>query len=400
MILRTRGLLLSESFLFGASTSAHQTEGGNTNSDWWQLEHGDGPVKEPSGDAADSYHRWHVDMDLLAELGFTDYRFSIEWARIEPAPGRFSRAAIAHYRRMVEGALERGLRPMVTLHHFTVPRWFAEQGGWTADAAVDRFARYVAATAPVIDSGVRHVCTINGPNLVAALGGATGPGTGMPPPAALPVPCRKLTDVLIQAHRRAVAVIKDISPEIRTGWSVANQVHQALPGAEDVTAAYRYPLEDVFLQAARDDDWVGVQAHTRTLVGPDGPLPAPREAERTLSGWEYYPAALGHALRHTARVVGDVPLIVTENGVSTADDTRRIDYTTQALQDLAAAIADGLDIRGYFHRSALDAYEWGSYRPTFGLIAVDLETFLRAPRPSARWLGRIARSGVLPLACP
>jgi len=385
MIIRTRGLLLSDSFLFGASTSAHQTEGGNTNSDWWQLEHGDGPVKEPSGDAADSYHRWHVDMDLLAELGFTDYRFSIEWARIEPAPGHFSRAAIAHYRRMVEGALERGLRPMVTLHHFTVPRWFADQGGWTADGAVDRFARYVAATAPVIGSGVGHVCTINEPDTVAVLGAVAGPGTEEPPPAVPPMPDRKLTDALIHAHRRAVAVVKGISPGIQAGWSVAHRAHPAPPGAEDVTVAYRYPHEDVFLQAAREDDWIGVQAST--LVGP-------------LGGWGYHPAALGHALRHTARVVGDVPLIVTENGVSTADDTHRVDCTTHALQDLAAAIADGLDIRGYFHRSALDAYEWGSYRPTFGLIAVDPETFLRAPRPSARWLGGIARSGVLPLACP
>lgn len=116
------GLPFPEGFLWGASTAAHQIEGNNVNSDWWQLEHsGDGRIAEPSLDAADSYHRWPEDMDLLAQLGFTDYRFSIEWARIEPAPGHFSRAELAHYRRMVDGALERGLRPMVTLHHFTLP---------------------------------------------------------------------------------------------------------------------------------------------------------------------------------------------------------------------------------------------------------------------------------------
>ncbi|GAB7186620.1 beta-glucosidase/6-phospho-beta-glucosidase/ beta-galactosidase [Kitasatospora sp. Ki12] len=397
MFANAAGMPFPDEFLFGASTSAHQTEGGNTNSDWWQLEHRDGSPAEPSGDAADSYHRWPVDMDLLAELGFTDYRFSIEWARIEPAAGHFSRAALAHYRRMVEGALERGLRPMVTLHHFTLPRWFAERGGWLAPDAAERFARYVAATAPVIGEGVRHVCTINEPNILAALGSPTATWGEHPPPG-LPLPDPDLVAALIEAHRAAVLAVKAISPEIQVGWSVANQVYQAVPGAETVADAYRRPREDVFLEAARADDWIGVQAYTRTRIGHDGPLPVPEEAERTLTGWEFYPGALGEALRHTADVVGDVPIIVTENGIATRDDDRRVSYARHALDDLAQALADGLDIRGYLHRSALDTYEWGSYRPTFGLIAVDPTTFLRVPKPSARWLGRIARRGVLPWA--
>ncbi|GAA1986556.1 family 1 glycosylhydrolase [Kitasatospora viridis] len=391
------GLPLPDGFLFGASTSAHQTEGGNTNSDWWQLEQ-HGAVAEPSGDAADSYHRWPVDIDLLAELGFTDYRFSIEWARIEPAPGCFSRAALAHYRRIVEYARERGMRPMVTLHHFTLPRWFAERGGWSAPDAVDRFARYVAATAPVIATDVEHVCTINEPNMVAALLPRVTAGGERPTGTGLPLPDPGLTRTLVEAHRAAVAAVRAISPTIRTGWSVASQGCQAVPGAEEVTAAYRHPREDVFLEAARQDDWIGVQAYTRTRIGPAGPLPVPEGAERTLTGWECYPDALGEALRHTAEVVGEVPIIVTENGIATADDRSRIAYTHRALDGLAEALADDLDIRGYFHWSALDTYEWGSFRPTFGLIAVEPETFLRVPKPSARWLGRIARSRTLPSA--
>ncbi|MGF1426604.1 glycoside hydrolase family 1 protein [Kitasatospora sp. LaBMicrA B282] len=383
-----------DGFLFGASTSAHQTEGGNTTSDWWHLENRDGtPLPEPSGDAADSYHRWPVDMDLLAELGFTDYRFGVEWARIEPEPGQFSRAAIAHYRRMVDGALDCGLRPMITLHHFTLPHWFAERGGWAAPDAVDRFARYAAAIAPILGEGVEYVCTINEPNLVAA---RTAPGALSPPSTGLPLPSAELTETLIAAHRAAGAAVKAIAPAVRTGWSVANQVCQAVPGAEETMLAYRRPREDVFIEAAREDDWIGVQAYTRTRVGRHGPLPVPEGAEVTLTGWEYYPAALGQALRHTAALVGDVPIIVTENGIATRDDHRRVAYTHRALQDLARALADGLDIRGYLHWSALDTYEWGSYRPTFGLIAVDPHSFLRVPKPSARWLGRMARSGTLP----
>ncbi|MDX3246836.1 glycoside hydrolase family 1 protein [Streptomyces sp. ME18-1-4] len=393
------GLRFPDGFLWGASTAAHQIEGNNVNSDWWHMEHEAGTtIAEPSGDAADSYHRWREDMDLLAQLGFTDYRFSIEWARIEPAPGHFSTAEIAHYRRMVDGAIARGLRPMVTLHHFTVPRWFAEGGGWSADGAADLFERYVRATAPIIGTGVRHVCTINEPNMIAVAGAVRKLGAEAPPALGTPLPDKATTDALIQAHHRARVAVKAISADIQVGWSIANQVYQALPGAEAATAAYAHPREDIFIEAARDDDWIGVQSYTRTRIGPDGPIPAPDGVERTLIGWEFYPQAVGHALRHTAEIIGDVPLIVTENGIATDDDTRRIDYTTGALREVAAALEDGLDIHGYLHWSALDNYEWGSYKPTFGLIAVDPDTFERTPKPSAAWLGDLGRTRVLPRA--
>ncbi|MFI6293943.1 glycoside hydrolase family 1 protein [Nonomuraea sp. NPDC050790] len=392
---------LPNGFLWGASTSAHQTEGGNTNSDWWSMEQastGAGHIKEPSGDACDSYHRWREDMDLLAGLGFTDYRFSIEWARIEPAPGEFSRAALQHYRRMVEGALERGLRPMVTLHHFSNPRWFR----WSAADAAEVFARYVRAAATVYGEGVEHVCTINEPNMIATMAGFIQllEQGGALPEAGLPEPDHAVADVLVEAHGRAVQEVKSCAPHVRAGWSVANQVYQPLPGAEEVAAAYSRPREDIYLEAAAGDDWLGVQSYTRTRIGPDGPLPVPDGAPRTQTGWEFYPAALGQALRHTAALVPGVPLIVTENGIATADDAERVAYITGALSGMAQAMADGVDVRGYFHWSALDNYEWGSYAPTFGLIHVDRETFARTPKPSASWLGEIGRTRAVPEVTP
>ncbi|MFI6560736.1 glycoside hydrolase family 1 protein [Streptomyces sp. NPDC050534] len=391
-------LRFPDGFLWGASTAAHQIEGNNVNSDWWRKEHDPAAgIGEPSLDACDSYHRWEQDMDLLAQLGFTDYRFSVEWARIEPAPGAFSRAEIAHYRRMVEGALARGLRPMVTLHHFTVPQWFEDLGGWTADGAVELFARYVEHCAPIIADGVRHVCTINEPNMIAVMAGLAKRGEQGFPPAGLPFPDEETTHAVIAAHHAAVKAVRAVGAGIQVGWTVANQVYQALPGAEEVTAAYRHPREDVFIEAARGDDFIGVQSYTRTRIGPDGPVPAPEDAERTLTQWEYYPAAVGHALRHTADVAGPgMPLIVTENGIATGDDSRRIDYYTGALAAVAAALEDGLDVQGYLAWSALDNYEWGSYAPTFGLIAVDPVTFERTPRPSAAWLGGLGRTRELP----
>ncbi|MGW5867851.1 glycoside hydrolase family 1 protein [Streptomyces sp. NPDC055239] len=398
----THARLLPDGFLWGASTAAHQIEGGNTNSDWWEFEHWADPyVNEPSGDACDSYHRWREDMDLMAQLGFTDYRFSIEWARIEPAPGEFSRAAIAHYRRMVEGARERGLRPMVTLHHFTAPRWFAERGGWAAAGSDDLFARFLTAAAPIYATDVTHACTINEPNILAVMAtaqAALASGRAASFADNPPSPDGPTTDALIRAHARAVETVKSLAPHVQTGWSIANLVCQPLPGAEDAADAYRHPRVDVFLEAARGDDWLGVQAYTRTLIGPQGRLPVPEDAERTLTGWEYYPRALGQAVRHSASVAPGTPLIVTENGLATGDDTRRIDYTAVALSTLADAMDDGIDIRGYYHWSALDNYEWGRYAPTFGLIAVDRETFVRTPKPSAAWLGAAGRTRILPTA--
>src|SRR4029453_5830258 len=158
---------MERGFLWGASTAPLKVEGGNGASDWWGREESI-PGMAPSGDAVDSYHRFPEDMRLLAEAGLNAYRFGIEWARIEPRPGQVSRAQLGHYRRMIDTALGLGLTPVVTLHHFTNPRWFAESGGWTADHAVDHFVRYVRTVIPIL-GGVEWVATINEPNMMAVM---------------------------------------------------------------------------------------------------------------------------------------------------------------------------------------------------------------------------------------
>ncbi|MEW2497305.1 family 1 glycosylhydrolase [Streptomyces nodosus] len=384
-------------FLWGASTSGHQTEGNNVSSDWWGLETAPGTfVTEPSGDAVDSFHRWTEDMDLLAEAGFTDYRFGIEWARIEPAEGLVSRAAVAHYRAMVKGAVERGLRPLVTLHHFTSPRWFSEQGGWMNPKGVERFTRFVDMTEEILQDEVAHVCTINEPNMVAIYTGALA-GAGVDSSGGLPAADPALTERLIEAHQAAREVLHRNNPGTKVGWSVAMQAVEPLTTDDQPAArAFAAQRETRFVEAAADDDWFGVQSYTRLRVraSADGPrtVPLPEHAERTLMGWEYYPAALGNAVREASRVLGDVPIIVTENGIATADDDQRIAYTGAALEGLRAAMDDGIRVDGYFHWSLLDNYEWGDYRPTFGLIAVDRSTFERKPRPSLSWLGGLPRA--------
>jgi beta-glucosidase len=403
-------------FLWGASTAAYQIEGGNVASDFWELEHAPGSVfAERSGDACDGYHRWREDLDLLAGLGLNAYRFSLEWGRIEPEQGEFSRAAIDHYRRVVAGCHERGLTPMVTLQHITVPRWFRRAGWWTAPGAADRFARYAEAVLPVLAEGVEWACTINEPNYAAMMEPVLA---GAP---AFGIPGEETTRALVAAHGRAREVLGSVAG-LRTGWTVSvtdyqpvtdadadadadggagagdTEAAEAAEAAEEVMAAWAWPRQDVFLAAARSDDFVGVQPYTRELIGPDGPLPVPDGAETTQLGWEFYPEAVGGALRHAWRVVeAGTPIVVTENGVPTADDQRRVAYLDRAVRSLGSALDDGVDVRGYMHWSLFDNFEWTlGYTPTFGLVEVDRTTFRRTPRPSAGRLGEIARANGLP----
>ncbi|WP_326731970.1 glycoside hydrolase family 1 protein [Streptomyces phaeochromogenes] len=392
-------------FLWGASTAPHQIEGNNVNSDWWAHEpHMPGMAR--SGDAIDSYHRYAEDMRLLADAGLNSYRFGIEWARIEPAEGHASRAELAHYRRMIDTALGLGLTPVVTLHHFTHPRWFTEGGGWTGDRAIDRFRAYVETATRILD-GVEWVCTINEPNmlaLMATMGQAqqerseedaarwmspTVEGAARP---VLPSPDPKIGRRLAEAHQAAREILKERT-DAKSGWTVASQALTPTPGNEEKLREVRYVREDLYLEAARGDDFIGVQSYSSQAVDENGIVPHPQGPDTTLTGNAYRPDAIGIAVRHAWETTGRIPVLITENGIATADDAQRIAYTSAALRHLFDAVDDGIDVRGYLHWSALDNYEWGHWEPTFGLIAVDRETFERHPKPSLGWLGEVARSG-------
>jgi beta-glucosidase len=382
-------------FLWGASTSPHQTEGNNTASDLWAIENQpDSPMAEPSGDTCDSLHRWPEDLDIVAGLGLNAYRFGIEWARVEPAPGLISQAMLGHYHRIITACLERSITPVVTLHHFTSPLWFSAAGGWASPQAPELFGNYARAVAPILN-GVEWACTINEPNMIAIMHTARNhPASEGRPPAGLPEPDALVSAALARAHRAARDQLAAVSG-LKTGWTVANQDVQAIDGAADRADQWRASREDQFLDSAAGDDFIGVQAYTRTVIGPDGPLPPDEQTRQTLTGWEFYPPALEAAVRHTASRLAGMPILVTENGIATRHDPERLEYTCAALVGLSAAIDDGLDVRGYLHWSLLDNYEWGSYQPTFGLVAVDRNTFARTPKPSARWLGSVAQANSL-----
>ncbi|MGY1829187.1 glycoside hydrolase family 1 protein [Geodermatophilus sp. SYSU D01180] len=379
-----------EGFLWGAATAAHQVEGGNVNNDHWEMEHAEhSPFAEPSGDACDSYSRWPEDLDLVAGAGLNAYRFSLEWSRIEPEEGEVSRAALDHYRRIVDGCRDRGLAPVVTLVHFTMPRWLSHDGGWTGPKAGDRIARYTETVLPVL-ADAEYVCTVNEPNLMAAQPVMGAMAMRGKPIRGLPRPDQEVAEALLGLHARSVDVLR--GNVARAGMTLVGREHLAEPGGEERMRAERAAFEDQFLEAARGDDFVGLQVYTCARFGADG-LVAPAPGLQTLAhGMERRPQALGAAVARAAEVLPGTPLLVTENGIATADDEDRIAFTRDALTSLAAAIDGGADVRGYVHWSLLDNFEWMlGYRPTFGLVAVDRQTFARTPKPSLAWLGEVAR---------
>jgi beta-glucosidase len=382
-----------DGFTWATATAAHQVEGGNWNNDWWAWEHDPrSPCVEPSGDACDHWHRWPQDVRLLADLGFGAYRFSLEWSRIEPEDGEFSRVALDHYLAMCARCRELGIEPVVTFHHFTSPRWLAAAGGWAEPATADRFARFCARAAGHLGDALGRACTLNEPNVVATagyLGGAFPPGERDPERR------RRVNDVFVDAHAKAAAAIREAAG-VPVGLTLAMSDDQPQPGGEAALAGRTRDWEEPYLEAARGDDFIGVQTYTRHRFGPQGMLGPEPGVPLTLMGYELWPQAIGATVRRAAQATG-VPVLVTENGIATADDSQRIQFVRRALESVLECLADGVDVRGYTYWSLLDNFEWAlGYRPTFGLVGVDRTTQARSPRPSASWLGQVARANALP----
>ncbi len=426
-------------FFLGASTAAHQVEGNNTYSDCWALENiPHTAYADRSGDAVDHYHRYEEDIKLLAEAGLNAYRFSIEWARIEPEEGIFVEEEVEHYRKVIRCCKAHGVEPMIVLFHFSSPAWLISKGGWEAGSVVDDFVRYCRYVIERLGGEVTYVCTINEANIrlqiadimkrymlraqqaqaaakdaesalqmgmnmkalleqqqLAAVEGAQA--FGLSDPQGVHVfqsACTPKGDELIcRAHAAAREAIKAICPHLRVGLSLSFHDFQSVPGAEEV-AKREWDKEFLhYLPYIQDDDYLGVQNYTRSLIGPEGLLPTPEGAELTQAGYEFYPQALEHVLRRVARDFHK-PLYVTENGIATADDSRRVTFIDAALAGVDACIRDGLPVKGYFHWSLMDNFEWQKgYAMTFGLIAVDHSTQKRTPKPSLTHLGSFRPAG-------
>ena len=433
---------LPEHFLIGAATAAHQVEGNNTNCDFWaqeQLPHSS--FLEPSGIACDHYNRYEEDIQLLADAGLKAYRFSVEWARIEPEEGRFDDAQIAHYERVIDCCLAHGIEPILTLFHFTSPVWLIKKGGWEAESTVEDFRRYVSYVIERLGAKLHTVCTINEANMGLQLAAiskryqlmaermakmqAAQPAVenaknaeskvqvgmnfqkmmenakyaamenaqvfGTPQPHVFVSPKTPEGDLLgMRAHQAAKAAIKALYPDMKVGLTLSLHDLQALPGGESFVETNWAEEFTHYLPYIKDDDFLGVQNYTRTLYGPDGQLPAPEGAELTQMDYEFYPEGLEHVIRKVHEgFPGD--LIVTENGIATANDSRRVEFIRRALEGVSRCLADGIPVKGYFYWSLMDNFEWQKgFSMQFGLVAVDRKTMERTPKESLRFLGSFA----------
>ena len=397
-------LTFPDGFFWGAATAAHQVEGGNTNSDWWRSEQA-GLVPHRSGRACGSWERWREDVRLLADMGLNAYRLSVEWARIEPEPGRFDQAALDHYRAELEALHDAGIEPLVTLHHFTSPTWLADRGGMAGSTFVARFGAYAERVGREMGDLVHWWVTVNEPSILAMKGYLEGT---WPPhrPRDLGGYFRLLRNA-VRGHAVARLALRASRPDVLASmafalwpleplrrWNPLDQLGALLGDWLWQGRILRRSLPTL--------DWIGVNYYTRIRVAippaaseePAVSDPHGGSGERTDFGWEVYPAGLYRVLRRVGRY--GRPVLVTENGVSDAADRLRPRYLVSHLEQAHRALRAGVDLRGYCHWSLLDNFEWAEgYAQKFGLAETDPATLERRPRPSAALYGAIARANGL-----
>jgi beta-glucosidase len=423
-------LTFPQGFLWGTASASHQVEGDNTNNQWWAFEQQPGAIwyGDRSGAACNWWRHAEEDFDRMADLGLNTHRLSLEWSRIEPQPGQFDHAALDRYRQMLDGLRSRGIQPMVTLHHFSEPLWLTRIRGWENGASVAFFRRYVEETVRALADLCDCWVTINEPMVYTSQGWFLG---NWPPAKRDFVQAMVVTRNLLSAHAEAYHAIHAIQPEAKVGYAKHVRLFQGMrPGSRlDRYAAglKRWLFEHVWVAATRDGllrpplgrlqrdrriansyDFIGINYYTRDYVRfTPNPL--------ALFGRESFPATgeLSDAGRHGAfshfdpeglyqvcREVNNfhpgVPIYITENGVPDREDRFRPRWLVAHLRQLHRAIEDGCNVRGYYHWTLVDNFEWAEgWGLRFGLYALDPKTQVRTPRPSADLYRSIARSNAI-----
>jgi beta-glucosidase len=403
----------SPDFIWATATAGHQVEGNNSNSDTWFAENVKPTVfKEPSLMACNSFELWRKDVDLVAGMNLTAYRFSVEWARIEPEEGVFSEEALAHYEAMVDYCREKGLEALVTFNHFTAPHWFAKKAGWMNPEAPTLFARYCDVVARRIGHKIKAAVTLNEPNIARLLSWIGLPSfiadleraTLEACSVAAGVEKYRLANVIIDEDRDPIedgiaaghlagkAAIKAVCPDLPVGLSIAI-IHDVLVEGADPTIRDRKQKEvyDRWLEIARDDDFVGVQNYETHVFDSHGLVRAPEGATTNGMGSAIDPGSLAGAVKYAYERAG-APVWITEHGLLVDDDSQRQKFLPEAIGQLHDLMETGVPVLGYTHWTLLDNFEWiFGYEKKYGLHSVDHKTFERTAKGSASVLAQIAR---------
>jgi beta-glucosidase len=413
-------------FRWCVSTAAHQVEGYNTESDWWDWEQVPGHIKngDKSGPACDHWNRVSEDIGLMKDLNVTTYRFSIEWAKIEPKPGEWNQEAVDHYKDEIAQLRAAGIEPMITLQHFTFPRWVRAQGGWGWSGIADAFARYTEFVYTNVAPGVRDWITINEPMVTLTL----GYGAGLQPPGLTDLKLAKEPFLgMLRGHAAAYHVLHRLAGERPVRVGVAHHLRVFDPNSEwnpldillsrvlDQAFNWAFPeaietghakVSMPFILSINEkipglkgtEDFLGVNYYTRDRIAVDLASPngfktlVTAGAPVTDVGWEIYPEGFHRVLKSLAHRIPGKPIIITENGIADADDSKRPLFLLEHLRELTRSIAEGMPIEGYCHWSLMDNFEWSEgFTPRFGLYAMDYATMARTPRESARLFAEVAR---------
>lgn len=393
-----------EDFVWGAATSSYQVEGGIVN-DW-------SAAGFDAGICMDHLHRYPEDFDHAREMGHNAHRFSLEWARIEPEQGKFNAEAIGHYRQVLLSLKARGLTPFVTLWHFTLPIWFAAKGGWTKEENIADFVSYVEHVMRELGDLAEFWITINEPLVYTFQSYDEG---RWPPFAHDRNQALLVARHLVLAHARAWRAMHAIRPDIKVGLVKNMTVMDPLQDWHPLSVALTRIQDQLYNEAiwialstgelelrlpgcrpirieAHEDvkgaiDFIGINYYTRYLVGPTAALMTRKGAPVTDLGWEIYPEGLTRVLQQAAPYAQalNVPIYITENGLADARDAQRKAYLVHHLHAVWAAIAAGVPVKGYFHWSLLDNFEWADgFGYQFGLLDAE-----RNWRPAARLYQRI-----------
>jgi beta-glucosidase len=408
-------LKFPKKFLWGAATSAHQVEGG-THNQWsvWELENAKSRAAQAqydlsdfeswprvkseaksadnyvSGVATDHYNRYEEDFDLLKKMHMNAFRFSIEWSRVEPTEGAWNAEAIEHYKTYIAGLKKRGIEPVVTLFHFTLPTWFAAMGGFEKRRNVQYFVRFAEKIVHELGINIRFIITINEPEVYAYESYFAG---HWPPGATSKHQMWQVLNNLAYAHNKTAAMVHNINRRYKV--SVAKNSNYFYAGddawlSRKSAGVMQYFQDDYFLKkVVKNCDFLGVNFYFSNRVY--GYRIHNPEDEVSDMGWDLSPADIQFGLERLHEKY-HLPIIITENGVADGEDEHRKWWITQTLLGMQKAIDNGVDLQGYLHWSLLDNFEWDKGMwPRFGLVEVDYTTLERKIRPSAVWFGKIIK---------
>ena len=411
-------------FLFGTAVASYQVEGGIYNNDWNIWENKSNSVcVEPCNEACKHFEMLDQDIELLKKLGIKAFRFSIEWSRVEPTEGNYDIEAINHYVEKTNKLIANNITPIITFHHFTTPEWLFKKKSWLNPDADKYFEKYVGKLMEYLPNDIEFFNTINEPGIFAFFGYFST--TKFPPGIANETKFIRASENIMSAHRKALKTIKKYNQNAKVGMTHALQEWED-DDDNKLKEYLKYHLEDKFLEASLDDDFIGLQTYTivrfpknfflnifnslllnigfirkfilpriiQIFAGRNGTIT--KETRTTKMGYEYRPDAVLYNLRRLKKIFPDKEIFITENGIATDNDDERIEFVTTVLQDVHKFEAEHNNVIGYLYWSLLDNFEWDlGYQMNFGLVEVNRETYERKPHKSASWFGNISSSNVL-----